>query len=870
MLCCPFALLPCHAQTHNLYARAGMLSGDGRCKTFDARANGYARGEGAGAFSLRGTPSASSGVLYLGSRVRSDGKSASLTAPNGKAQARMLSEALGVSSGQSPACVEAHGTGTPLGDPTEMGGLESALSGAVLCMGGAKANVGHTEPVAGLLGLLALTHSCGQKAMGANAQLRKLNPMLAPRLRRLQGRLCAQPLTAAAKAAGVSSFGYSGTIAHAIVGMRECTPPLNQRATPQLVYEQRSFPWREASHPFAQVLQPASEAGSASMVYHSRVHGALRLLVAEHVVQGRTIFPAAGYLEMAHAASLAATRSTPAKLCGVFFLLPLALSEASADAIVAIELTPFESFEVSSTSASGDAEVHSSGSLAPAGKQLMEGLSSFEQMRKICTDGVAKKEFYELLDKSGLNYGPAFRAVESVWTTSGCIPRVATLRSRKLRQGTNVHPADLDGALQLSVANLAPDNTGTRLPFAVDDAHLLGHAGSLSASVEAQGQESNLVALTSGMCDVVTRLDGFKARELRAAAKREPWYTSDWLLSNPKASEAPPKPLSLLLLSDDDQDALGSQRLGTSASQTSLEDAIAPSSAIIFASALQRGVFDRDGLHIASAALTLLQLIVSGLPVWFFTAGTLRTASQQKVEPVHAGAWGLGRTARAEVMLQVRCVDVDRSTGLAALADIVRGCAVADTSDPEAALRAMARHVPRLAYASQPLPGTLSLAYLPRGALSNLTIEPQPAFASEPSQGEAELCVRAVGLNFRDVLNVLGEYPGDPGPPGIDCAGIVMAGSELTNSTLVSKGQEGFGLGVGALASVSRTDVRLLARKPTGLSFEKVATLPITWSTVHTALLRASPCWLWHAHPCGCGRRGTQGGRVHAVAQRND
>ena len=99
----------------------------------------------------------------------------------------MLSEVIEVLGARAPECVEAHGTGTPLGDPTEMGGLESALANlAALCVASVKASVGHTEPVAGLLGLLALTRSCTQCAVGASAHLRTLNPMLAPRLRRLK------------------------------------------------------------------------------------------------------------------------------------------------------------------------------------------------------------------------------------------------------------------------------------------------------------------------------------------------------------------------------------------------------------------------------------------------------------------------------------------------------------------------------------------------------------------------------------------------------------------------------------------------------------------------------------------------------------
>ena len=92
--------------------------------------------------------------------------------------------------------------------------------------------------------------------------------------------------------------------------------------------------------------------------------------------------------------------------------------------------------------------------------------------------------------------------------------------------------------------------------------------------------------------------------------------------------------------------------------------------------------------------------------------------------------------------------------------------------------------------------------------------------------------MRAVGLNFRDVLNVLGEYPGDPGPPGGDAAGVV--GEALLSADSM------FGLAHAPLASVAAAARDLLARKPTALSFEQSSTLPITWSTTHAAVERAA------------------------------
>ena len=98
---------------------AGMTSAHGRCHTFDQRADGYCRGEGCGAFLLRST--ASAGVEVLGSAVQQDGPSASLTAPNGSSQRRLIkSVSCIITDNTGNSSLEAHGTGTALGDPIEV------------------------------------------------------------------------------------------------------------------------------------------------------------------------------------------------------------------------------------------------------------------------------------------------------------------------------------------------------------------------------------------------------------------------------------------------------------------------------------------------------------------------------------------------------------------------------------------------------------------------------------------------------------------------------------------------------------------------------------------------------------------------------
>jgi 3-oxoacyl-(acyl-carrier-protein) synthase/acyl carrier protein len=154
------------------FAGAGMTTPTGRCHTFDEGADGYCRGEGCGAVVLKRMGDALSDqdrihAVVRGIGVAQDGTSASLIAPNGRAQEKLLRAALrdaGLKS-QDVDYLEAHGTGTALGDPIEMSALKAAMSEGrsdehPLIMGGVKANIGHLEAAAGMTGSLSCTSTC--------------------------------------------------------------------------------------------------------------------------------------------------------------------------------------------------------------------------------------------------------------------------------------------------------------------------------------------------------------------------------------------------------------------------------------------------------------------------------------------------------------------------------------------------------------------------------------------------------------------------------------------------------------------------------------------------------------------------------------
>jgi len=161
-------------------------------------------------------------------------------------------------------------------------------------------------------------------------------------------------------------------------------------------------------------------------------------------------------------------------------------------------------------------------------------------------------------------------------------------------------------------------------------------------------------------------------------------------------------------------------------------------------------------------------------------------------------------------------------------------------AEPELRLVGDVALAPRLVAAACSLSCPIALRFDARGSLTSLRVVPQPVGSGVAADGEASLRVWCVGLNFRDVLNVLGAYPGDPGAPGSDCAARVAALGAAAGAELAVGGCV-LGHAVAALASLARADVRLLAARPAELSPESACTLPTVWSTVHAAFCGSRP-----------------------------
>ncbi|MDT0317188.1 type I polyketide synthase [Streptomyces millisiae] len=276
-------------------ANLGALASDGRCKTFDATADGYGRGEGAGVVILKRLRDARADgdhvwAVLRGSAVNQDGRSAGLTVPNGQAQQSVIREALRDAGAEASSVgyVEAHGTGTALGDPIEVDALMAVLrpdrgdQAPALRVGSVKTNLGHLEAAAGVAGLIktALTLHHGEipPHLHLNTPSPHIDwdglPLEIPD--RLTEWAPGEP-----RLAGLSAFGFGGTNAHVVLG---AAPPDAEPAS---------------------VPEPAE--GPALLVLSARTRPALAELAEryrESLVAGQGTGAAAGWPAVAwHAAT---------------------------------------------------------------------------------------------------------------------------------------------------------------------------------------------------------------------------------------------------------------------------------------------------------------------------------------------------------------------------------------------------------------------------------------------------------------------------------------------------------------------------------------------------------------------------------------
>ncbi|MDW8319635.1 MAG: beta-ketoacyl synthase N-terminal-like domain-containing protein, partial [Anaerolineae bacterium] len=226
------------------FCRLNVMAHDGRCKTFDARADGYVRSEGCGMVVLKRLSDAQRDgdpilALIRGTAINQDGRSNGLTAPNPLAQQEVIRAALAAArvGPEQIDYVETHGTGTELGDPIEVNALAAVLGPGhspdrPFVLGAVKANIGHAEAAAGVAGLIKVVLALQHGEIPPQPHVQRLNPLVdwasIPAV--VPTQLMPWPRdNGNPRRAGLSSFGFSGTNAHAIIEEAPPPPPVERR-----------------------------------------------------------------------------------------------------------------------------------------------------------------------------------------------------------------------------------------------------------------------------------------------------------------------------------------------------------------------------------------------------------------------------------------------------------------------------------------------------------------------------------------------------------------------------------------------------------------------------------------------------------------
>ncbi len=859
---------------------ASMLSPSGRCRALDSSADGYVRGElcGVAVLTTAGVynssnnngaiaDSATAPLAVLGSAVNQDGRSSSLTAPNGPAQQEVIRAALalgGVSAAEV-ASLSMHGTGTALGDPIEVGAAMTVFSSTSgislpLTLTGSKSWVGHAEPGAGLAGLLLAKHTATQATAIPLLHLRAVNPYVANTLEENSknfGRVALLPKQfgpqigssgrAESRNVGVSAFAFQGTNAHAVVKSSFFTSEERNSDVPLPWKKRRHYVLPEAHLLLQTAITVVPSTGQVSLV--ADLSAPQLAFLWDHKVMGKSIFPGAGYFEASSRAvgmllpdfaSIGSHYEAVTKaIISAPLILPTAMVKNSVLLNVEINVRSGSLAIRSSVAATGAVTTHVSASAALLSSSIINARSIADGDQNI-----NKKQ--NSAAWNALNGALGWDSIEEI-DAAEVVPHaaVAELHTLTERTGLWMDPAPFDCFLQLGQVFNSGDSREVYVPAGLGALRCAPAASDFARKPEAWAAVIPLGAaisdfyLTSGTSDVLCVISELEAKSMGMGMGMGKAPASSAAASAANAGVLQPATClyetiwsaNNLIESTDAAFLPDGETLWQLPQGTAIDPAAATAGAI---SAAQRVLLSgQEG--------SAIQLQSIGYPGAFChpcgngsslmgsaLGGLIRTLNRECPQMAWSLAAADPMAPSSATLPASRLLNLSRS---------------ADASDLfGSAAKGGARFTPGLhSSAAQDALAPYHLMPMPRGSLTSLVPLPVPVDAPlKDPHDQVILNVRSVGLNFRDVLNVLGMYPGDPGPPGGDCAGVITSGylRDQNGKILAGPGDAAFGLAFGSLGSHVIASAKTLVPMPQGVSFEEASTMPTVFVTVDTALNR--------------------------------
>ncbi|HEV2639821.1 MAG TPA: SDR family NAD(P)-dependent oxidoreductase [Actinocrinis sp.] len=620
--------------------------------------------------------------------------------------------------------------------------------------------------------------------------------------------------------------------------------------------------FESSDHPLLGAALDLSSGGG--LVMTGRLSLAAQPWLADHVVAGQIIVPGAALVEMAVRAG---DEAGCARVGELVIQTPLVLTLRDAVRIQVAVAAPGPDGERELTIHSrreddpGTWTTHAAGILTPGPDYPGPADPGLTQWPPPGATEEDLEGFYPDLAAAGLAYGPQFQGVRAAWRRGEEIFAEVALGQELSVAGFGLHPALLDASLHLlATAHPADEQPGPMLPFAWTDVdvHCVGATTARVRLAPAASGEGMSVTLADDTGALIASIGALVLRALPAGTgadsgtrlAQEALYELDWIPARAANPEAGIDITGWAVLGE-------AVRLPGIDQYSNIEaltvDRAEPPQVVI----VPCGLFDTDpGATDLAPAVTIKATTADALvtiQAWLaaddLADSRLVLLTRQAVDaaatPIGlaaAGIWGLGRVAAAENPGRILLVDLD------AQADPAQAVAVALAVDEaQVAVRAGQALVPRLARATAGLaipttdpatahaPAGWRLECTGRGTLENLALVPADDGARPLEPGEVRIGLRAAGVNFRDVLNVLGMYPGEAGLLGLEGAGVVLeVGAEVTG---LRPGDRVMGLFSGAFGPLAVTDARLLAPVPAGWSMAEAAAAPVVYLTAWYALV---------------------------------
>jgi NADPH:quinone reductase-like Zn-dependent oxidoreductase/acyl carrier protein len=633
---------------------------------------------------------------------------------------------------------------------------------------------------------------------------------------------------------GLSAFAFQGTNAHIVVGRLNQTTEERDLCS-KISYKRRYWICPEM-HPLINIVSSASEA----ITFHTNMTRPRQQYLMDHVVAGRSILPGTAFMESSAAACRISLvngeehEHERVMVRSIVIQIPMELTMPSNDPLLLqVELTPGR------------------------GNLAVSSITSRGTRHHMACDCVSLRETKKPAVSQLHSVSSALVFLETSLTArsrhQGSFGEVAPSTSLERTNDGRVSPARLDAVLQLgSVPISAAETPVLRVPASIQGyltgpRQSQGHPALHAACQGIPGPPPPAMALDFHLlapCEAPScRVHELVARPVRQAVSGDTGRVEEAKLSKAGAVT------SLYGTTWEAFDAASQTRRIADYVSLRLEAACSVEMASAAVCMLQAGP-KAVCLQLHGDLPALRSTVASGFPAASQLYGLLKAASQED---------GGGSYSTQD--------DDAHHTGRSSKPQLLLGPGPGASSDAHGtATRGGSSYQPRLSWvevqAMDPL-GPFALHPQPRGSLGSLA--PVRVATSHVGDDQALLAVRSVGVNFRDVLNVLGMYPGDPGPPGGDVAGVVL--STGTGVRHVAPGDAVYGLAPGCYGSHVITDARMISVMPSNLTFEAASSCPVIFITVDVAFrqamsLRAGERVLMHAAAGGVGLAAIQVAQV--------